>query len=121
MSWTTIAAGLWNFASALIGGFVGGIVTAYAIGRWRGEIEQRLRSLLEWRQQVEDRLDRGDHQLVNIPVVEAKIEELSRSTQLVRDDVRGGFAQVARQIEHAQETFVSRGECNRQHRRTSKT
>ena len=120
MPWTTFVTGLWNFLCALIGGFIGGIVTAYAIGRWRGEIEQRVHSLLEWRQQVEDRLDRGDHQLVSIPVVESKIEEIFRTNELIRSDLRTWFADMERQIEKAYEVFVSRGECDRQHRRVTK-
>ena len=120
MPWTTLASTLWNLTCALVGGFIGGIVTAYAIGRWRGEIEQRLHSLSEWRRTVEERLERGDHQLVNIPVVESKIQEIFRTNELIRDDLRAGFAQVERQLERTYETFVTRDECNRQHRRTAK-
>ena len=119
MSWTALVTGLWHFTAALIGGFIGGIVTAYSFGRWRGEVEQRMRSLVEWRQQVEERLDRGDHQLVNIPVVESKIEEIFRSHEMIREDLRAGFSEVERQLERVQETFVTRGECNRQHRRAA--
>ena len=116
MSWTTVATCLWNFTCALMGGFIGGVVTAYSIGHWRGEIEQRVQSLLEWRQQVEERLARGDHQLVNIPVVESKIEEIFRTNELIREDLRTGFAEVERQLDRIHETFVPRVECERQHR-----
>ena len=114
--WTVI----WNFASAILGGFIGGIVTAYSIGRWRGEMEQRVLSLQEWRFQVDQRLVRGSDQLITIPVVESKIEEVNRIIELVREDIRDGLTGVQRQIEHQQEMFVLRGECDRQHRRGSK-
>ena len=111
---------MWNFASAILGGFIGGIVTAYSIGRWRGEMEQRVLSLQEWRFQVDQRLVRGSDQLITIPVVESKIEEVNRIIELVREDIRDGLTGVQRQIEHQQEMFVLRGECDRQHRRGSK-
>jgi len=116
-----MGASLWNFASALIGGFVGGMLTAYSIGRWRGEMEQRVTSLQEWRGQAEGRLERGDDQLVNIPVVESKIEDLSRSIELMREDVRDGFAEVQSHVERMRETFVTRAECERQHRLSAET
>lgn len=117
MFWTAIGSVLWNFASALVGGFVGGMLTAYSIGRWRGEIEQRLASLQEWRHQADGRLERGDDQLVSIPVVESKIEDLNRSIELMREDVHNGFAEMQSQVQHTRETYVTRAECDRQHRR----
>ena len=117
---TLLSTVLWNFASALVGGFIGGIVTAYAIGRWRGEIDQRVQALQDWRAQVDDRLERGNDQLVSIPVVETKIEEISRSVELLRDDIRTGMADMRRQIESSHERFVLRAECDRQHHRSPK-
>jgi len=118
VSWTIVCSALWNFGSALIGGFVGGVVTAYGIGRWKGDIEQRVRALQLWQRTVDDRLERGDDRMITIPVVESKIEELNRIVELVREDVRSGFADVQHRIDRNDANVVTRAECDRQHRRT---
>ena len=106
-----------NFASALIGGFVGGWVMAYSIGKWRGAVEERFQGLHEWQAQINTRLERGDDRLVQVPVLEAKLHETSRGIELVREELKAGLSEVQRGFERGRTIFVTRAECDRQHRR----
>ena len=94
MSWVQAAA---TVVSALVGGFVGGWVVAFRLGRWR--------------QRVEDRLDRIDERLANgaphvdaVPVVEARLDVVLEELRSLRKEMRQDRA-----------TFISREECDRRH------
>ena len=116
-----IISGLWHFVSAIIGGVISGGVIAYSLGRWRGEIDQRVRAFEAWRTAVDERLERGSEKLVDVPVLESKIEEFTRSVDRMREDVREGLASVQKQLDAHSENFVRRVECDRQHHRAPKS
>jgi len=84
--------------SALFGGFVGGWVVAFRLGRWRQRVEDHLES-------IEARLLRGDRAVDSVPVLGARVE-------LILDELRTIKAEMRRD----RERFVSHEECNRRHR-----
>ena len=121
MNWVSIAS---NFASAIIGAIVGGMLTAYAIGRWRGEIEQRLAAMSDWRALVDNRLERGQDKLVNVQVIESKLDEMIRLDEVGRREARESMAELHTRVTAVRESlesklgsYVSRSECERQHKR----
>ncbi|NLW49844.1 MAG: hypothetical protein GXY85_03250 [Candidatus Brocadiaceae bacterium] len=84
-------------ASALCGGFIGGWVVAFRLGRWRQHVEDRLDG-------IEARLARGDCAVSGLPVLTARVD-------LILEELRGLKAE-ARQDRQA---FVSHEECDRRH------
>jgi len=116
-----IISGLWHFVSAIIGGVISGGLIAYSLGRWRGETDQRISALEDRGNQVDDRLEKGSDRLVNIPVLESKFEEVTRSVERMRTDVHEGLANVQKQLDSHSKEFVRRGECDRQHHRPPKS
>jgi len=125
VNWISIAS---NFASAACGAILGGMLTAYAIGRWRGEIEQKIAALVEWRTQIEDRLERGDNKLTDVPVLQSKIDESNRTLDRIREDVGDGIKELHTRISSTRKEimaefdgYVTRGECDRQHQPKRRT
>ena len=130
----TWAAVVWNLCSALIGGFIGGMITAYSLGRWRGEIEQRTHDLLMWRESVDDRLDRGADRIVDVEVIKSQLLEGAKTMDLLRADLREGFKSLHERVSHnrsaaddrcagnvaqLRKELVSRAECAVTHKRAS--
>ena len=106
-----------NFVSALLGGFIGGWIMAYSFGKWRGAVEERFSALHEWQTKIDTRLERGDDRLIQVPVLEANLQETKRSVELLRDELKEGFAEVQHGFERGRQIFVTKDACDRQHRR----
>lgn len=83
--------------SALFGGFVGGWVVAFRLGRWRQRVEDHLES-------VESRLLKGDDLVGSVPVLRTRVE-------LILDELRSLKAEMRQERQH----FVSHEECDRRH------
>lgn len=83
--------------SALMGGFVGGWVVAFRLGRWRQRVEDRLEN-------IEKRAANGDRLVDQVPVLITRIETLVETTKEIKQALRDGVR-----------TFVTREECNRRH------
>jgi len=86
-----------SISSALVGGFVGGWVVAFRMGRWRQRVEDHL-------EQVEKRLSVGDRALDAIPVISTRLEVLIEDVRTMRDEMR-----------HDRARFVTHEECDRRH------
>jgi hypothetical protein len=86
-----------SVSSAVVGGFVGGWVVAFRLGRWRQRVEDRL-------DQLDERLAAGDAHVDAVPVIAARLEVVLEELRNLRREMRE---------EHA--AFVSRGECDRRH------
>lgn len=83
--------------SALAGGFVGGCLVAYRMGRWRESVEQRLAI-------HQARLERGDIPLDKVPVIEARLDTVILELRDLRRELREDFSRL-----------VTREECDRRH------
>jgi hypothetical protein len=83
--------------SALCGGFVGGWVVAFRLGRWRQRVEDHLES-------IESRLLRGDRAVDSVPVLSTRVD-------LILDEVRSIKTEMRQERKH----FVSHEECDRRH------
>lgn len=83
--------------SALFGGFVGGWVVAFRLGRWRQRVEDHLES-------IEARLVRGNPAVDSVPVLETRVE-------LILDELRT----IRQEMRQDRSRFVSHEECNRRH------
>jgi hypothetical protein len=83
--------------SALAGGFIGGWVVAFRLGRWRQRVEDHLES-------IEARLDRGDRAVGSVPVLQARVD-------LVLEELRA----IKRELRRDRKSFVSHEECDRRH------
>jgi hypothetical protein len=94
MSWIEAAL---SAASALAGGFVGGWVVAFRLGRWRQRVEDRLES-------IEDRLADGGRHVDAVPVIEARLGVVLEELRALRKEMREDRA-----------TFVGRRECRARH------
>ena len=81
-------------AGAVIGGFVGGWTVAFRIGRWRSDIEARVRA-------NEERLKRGDAPVGRVPVLTERME-------MVIEEIRDIKKMMT-------ERLVTRQECDRRH------
>jgi len=84
-------------ASALFGGFVGGWVVAFRLGRWRQRVEDRLDS-------IDACLERSDRAIDCVPVLGARVD-------LILDEVRA----IKAELRHDRKLFVSHEECDRRH------
>jgi hypothetical protein len=87
-------------ASALAGGFVGGWVVAFRMGRWRQRVEDHLEN-------IEARLDKGEGVVGSVPVLSTHVDLILEEVRSIRADLRRDRAR-----------FVTREECNRRHDRT---
>jgi len=83
-----------GIAGAVIGGFAGGWMVAFRLGRWRSGIESRVRA-------NEERLKRGDEPVGEVPVLRTRMEVLIEEVRDIKTMMRDGF--------------VTREECNRRH------
>ena len=84
-------------ASALFGGFVGGWVVAFRLGRWRQRVEDHLEG-------IEARLLRGDRAVDNVPVLNARVD-------LILEELRS----IKAEMRQDRKSFVSHEECDRRH------
>ncbi len=94
MNWLNMG---FSIGSALAGGFVGGWVVAFRLGRWRQWVDDSLRSM-------EKRLGNGDRLLDIVPVINARLD-------MVLDEIRA----IKAAMREDRQQFVSREECNRRH------
>jgi hypothetical protein len=83
--------------SALFGGFIGGCVVAFRLGRWRQRVEDHLES-------IESRLLKGDRAVDSVPVLGARVE-------LILDELRT----LKAELRHERNLFVTHEECDRRH------
>ena len=83
--------------SALFGGFVGGWVVAFRLGRWRQRVEDHLES-------IENRLLKGDRAVGNVPVLNTRVD-------LILEELR----EIKKQLRDDRTLFVSHEECDRRH------
>jgi len=109
MDWTWV----WNFASAMIGGVIGGCIASYRAGRRHGETEASIRALKaaqahseESRRRIHERLERGAEQLVDIRVLDARLEETNKQLGLLRETLKEFDAM-----------YQTRRACDERHRR----
>lgn len=101
MSWDRVI--VWAL-SALVGGFIGGWITAFRIGRWRGEVEGKLKNHEGHLGRIDQRLEKGNKHVDQVPILKTKIEVVIDEIREVKDMVRRGL-----------ERTVTREECNRRH------
>ncbi len=83
--------------SALFGGFVGGWVVAFRLGRWRQRVEDHLES-------IESRLLKGDRAIDSVPVLSTRVDLILEELRLIKAEMRQDRKQ-----------FVSHEECDRRH------
>jgi len=83
--------------SALSGGFVGGWVVAFRLGRWRQRVEDHLES-------IESRLLKGDRLVDGVPVLSARVDLILEELRIIKTEMR-----------HDRQQFVSHEECDRRH------
>jgi hypothetical protein len=83
--------------SAVTGGFVGGWVVAFRLGRWRQRVEDRLEG-------IEHRLADGDKFVGMVPVVNTRLEMMLEELREIRKALRDARTQ-----------FVTHEECDRRH------
>ncbi len=83
--------------SALMGGFVGGWVVAFRLGRWRQRVEDRLEN-------IERRAADGDRLVDQVPILMTRMETLVETTREIKQALRDGTR-----------TFITREECRRRH------
>jgi len=96
MSWLqTVVTAL----SALAGGFVGGCVVAFRLGRWRQRIEDRIAA-------AEERLEKGDRHVGQVPILLTRVDLLIKTLDEFKQAFRDFTADV-----------VTRRECDRRHAR----
>ncbi len=94
MTWMQTAV---SAASALCGGFIGGWVVAFRLGRWRQRMEDDL-------DHVRSRLNRGDRAVDNVPVIGTRVDLILEELRTIKSEMR-----------HDRKQFVSHEECNRRH------
>lgn len=94
MIWIQVAI---SALSALFGGFLGGWVVAFRLGRWRQRVEDHLQS-------IEARLLRGDSAVDNVPVLSTRVD-------LILEELRAIKAEMRQDRKH----YVSHEECDRRH------
>jgi len=91
--WQTLT----SAASALAGGFAGGWLVAFRLGRWRQHVEDKLR----W---VEESLARGGRAVDSIPVLRTRVDLILEELRTLRAEIRQDRGQ-----------FVTHEECDRRH------
>jgi hypothetical protein len=94
MSWVQAAV---SVISAVTGGFVGGWVVAFRLGRWRQRVEDRLEG-------IEQRLADGDRFVNMVPVVNTRLE-------MMLEELR----EIKKALRDASSRFVTHEECDRRH------
>lgn len=96
MTWIQTAI---SAASALCGGFVGGWLVAFRLGRWRQSIEDSLRCL-------EARLSRGDRAVDSVPILRTRVDLILEELRAIKEELR-----------QERKHFVTHEECDRRHQR----
>jgi hypothetical protein len=94
MNWLQAAI---SIASALGGGFVGGCVVAFRLGRWRQRVEDQIESF-------QKRLSDGDRLLNEVPVMSARLEIVLEEIRSLKSSMRDDS-----------ERRVTHEECDRRH------
>jgi len=94
MSWVQAAV---SVLSAVVGGFVGGWVVAFRLGRWRQRTEDRL-------EHVEEKLDSSDRALSAVPIISARLDVVLSEIREIKDGLRDD-----------RRRFVTHEECDRTH------
>ena len=94
MSWYQ---SLISIISAVLGGFIGGWVVAYRMGRWRQSVEDRI-------ERVQNRLSSGDQALSDVPVISTRLDVLFDELHALRKEIR-----------QARSESVTHEECDRRH------
>ena len=94
MSWYEAAV---SVVSAVAGGFMGGWVVAFRMGRWRQRVEDHLEN-------IERRLASGDRTLYNVPIIDTRLEALVEELKALRTERREDVRR-----------FVTHEECDRRH------
>lgn len=97
MNWLTIVV---SSLSAVAGGFIGGWVVAYRIGRWRENVEGRLAA-------AEARLERGDPHVGKVPILRERLEVVIAGLEEIKRNMREGFKK-----------FQTKEVCEERHGRT---
>ena len=67
--------------SALVGGFAGGWLVAYRMGRWRQAVEDRLGV-------VEERLQKGDPLVETVPLIRTRLDLVVEEIRAMRKEIR---------------------------------
>ncbi|MHC4481668.1 MAG: hypothetical protein ACYS1C_11970, partial [Planctomycetota bacterium] len=67
--------------SALCGGFVGGWVVAFRLGRWRQRTEDHLET-------IESRLRKGDSAVGCVPILSARVELILEELRTIKTEMR---------------------------------
>lgn len=83
--------------SALFGGFVGGCVVAFKLGRWRQRVEDHLEN-------IEARLLKGDRAVDSVPVLGTRVD-------LILEELR----EIESELREERNLFVTHEECDRRH------
>jgi len=96
MTWIQTAI---SAASALFGGFVGGWLVAFRLGRWRQRIEDHLTS-------IEARLSKGDRVAGSVPILRTRVDLILEELRSMKEELR-----------EDRKNFVSHEECDRRHQR----
>jgi len=73
-----------SIVSAVSGGFVGGWVVAFRMGRWRQRVEDRL-------EVVEGRLANGDPHVDAVPVLRAQVDVVLKEIRDLKEMNREAF------------------------------
>jgi len=94
MSWYQ---SLISIISAVLGGFIGGWVVAFRMGRWRQSVEDRI-------DRVQQRLSSGDDALDDVPVISTRLDVLFDELHALRKEIR-----------QARSESVTHEECDRRH------
>lgn len=94
MSW--FQAGV-SVVSAIVGGFVGGWVVAFRLGRWQQLVEDRLAA-------AEKRLKEGDQHVDQVPILMTRVDVIIETLGEIKQTFRDFAGQV-----------VTHKECDRRH------
>ena len=86
-----------SVASAVGGGFLGGLVAAFRVGGWKQNVDDRL-------ERTETRLSSGDDTLDRVPVIGSRLDMLFDELHALRQEVR-----------EARHEAVTHEECDRRH------
>jgi len=84
--------------SSLVGGFVGGWLIAYRVGRWRQGVDAQLAS-------HQERLDSGKDRVRAVDVIESQVETVLNELRDMRKEMREDRSR-----------FVTHEECERTHK-----
>ena len=109
MDWTWV----WNFASAMIGGVIGGCIASYRAGQRHGETATSIEALKaaqahadESRGRIHKRLESGAKDLIDIKVLDVRLDETNKALGLLRETLK-----------EFDDTYQTRRACDERHRR----